>query len=122
MKTLSAIILVVLASGLASGTAVASPPAARAIAVRSEPAGAAILVDGLVAGTDGVLVTASAGSKVRVSCVLLGNDGWKGGRLDLVFDGRVATTTCKLERATRCVDGLQNPFSPCEGALTASVR
>jgi hypothetical protein len=87
-------------------------PVARAdveITVRTDPPGADLVIDGAIAGPDGLHLRRAHGTRLTVSCRMAGR---RDGRVVVAFEG-AGEVRCAVGSARRCVAGLKNPFDDC---------
>ncbi len=111
MKLLAAALL--LLASVASAQGEPAEPR-RTVSVVTSPPGGQLVIAGLLAGRDGLTLTQPEGTRVTVGCMLLGNAGWTPGRAEVRFDGSMSSAVCEMERQTRCVAELRNPFRTCQ--------
>jgi serine/threonine protein kinase len=82
------------------------------VTIITRPRGGRLVIDSAYAGSDGLNLRRSAGTKLTVRCRLRGH---RDGSVKVVFDGAREVFLCKLKpiRTKRCVDGMKNPFDNC---------
>lgn len=82
------------------------------VTIITRPRGGRLVIDSAYAGSDGLNLRRSAGTKLTVRCRLRGH---RDGSVNVVFDGAREVFLCKLKpiRTKRCVDGMKNPFDNC---------
>ncbi len=82
------------------------------VMVLTRPGGASLYVNGQPAGSDGQTFHRARGTTLTVHCVPT-SSAYLASDVVITFDGRNPDVTCKMERKSRCVQGLHNPYVNC---------
>jgi hypothetical protein len=91
------------------------PPGPRpniAVSVATSPGGGSLYVNGQPAGVDGQIFHRPKGTAVTIHCVPT-SSSYMSGDVRVTFDGRSRGATCVMERKSKCVKELHNPYANC---------
>ncbi len=81
------------------------------IQVLTKPEGANLYAGTTYRGPGGTQLEEPLGSKLDLRCH---QQGYKDGKVSLVFDGRTDVVLCSLQRIKICINNIKNPFDDCE--------
>ena len=86
------------------------PKRKRRVKIITQPEGARLYIDHNYSGKGGTTLEREEGTELTVECRL---EGHRAGRVQVRFDGESEVYLCLPKRASKCVDGLKNPFDSC---------
>jgi len=81
------------------------------IQVLTKPEGANLYAGNTYRGPGGTQIEEPFGARLEVRCR---QQGYKEGRVELVFDGKTEVAMCTLQRIKLCINNIKNPFDDCE--------
>ena len=81
------------------------------IQVLTKPEGATLYSGTTYRGPGGTQLEEPLGAKLEIRCH---QQGYKDGKVQLVFDGKTEVVLCVLQRIKICIDNVKNPFDDCE--------
>ncbi len=81
------------------------------IQVLTKPEGANLYAGNTYRGPGGTQIEEPLGSKLDLRCH---QQGYKDGKVQLVFDGKTEVVLCALVRIKLCINNIKNPFDDCE--------
>nr|MBA3461975.1 serine/threonine protein kinase [Deltaproteobacteria bacterium] len=81
------------------------------IQVLTKPEGATLYAGYTYRGPGGTQLEEPLGAKLEIRCH---QQGYKDGKVQLVFDGKTEVVLCVLQRIKICIDNVKNPFDDCE--------
>jgi serine/threonine protein kinase len=96
------------------GTTIPDTPNKRGtilIQVLTKPEGATLYAGTTYRGPGGTQLEEPLGAKLEIRCH---QQGYKDGKVQLVFDGKTEVVLCVLQRIKICIDNVKNPFDDCE--------
>ena len=81
------------------------------IQVLTKPEGANLYAGNTYRGPGGTQIEEPLGSRLDLRCH---QQGYKDGKVQLVFDGKTEVMLCVLVRIKTCINNIKNPFDDCE--------
>jgi serine/threonine protein kinase len=81
------------------------------IQVLTKPEGANLYAGYTYRGPGGTMLEEPLGSHLELRCH---QQGYKDGKVQLVFDGKTEVVLCVLQRIKICINNIKNPFDDCE--------
>ncbi len=81
------------------------------IQVLTKPEGANLYAGTTYRGPGGTQIEEPLGSRLDIRCH---QQGYKDGKVQLVFDGKTEVVLCSLVRIKLCINNIKNPFDDCE--------
>ena len=81
------------------------------IQVLTKPEGATLYAGPTYRGPGGTQLEEPLGSHMEIRCH---QQGYKDGKVQLVFDGKTEVVLCVLQRIKICINNIKNPFDDCE--------
>jgi serine/threonine protein kinase len=96
------------------GTVIPDTPNRRGtilVQVLTKPEGATLYAGNTYRGPGGTQLEEPLGSKLEIRCH---QQGYKDGKVQLVFDGKTEVVLCVLQRIKICINNIKNPFDDCE--------
>jgi len=81
------------------------------IQVLTKPEGANLYAGTTYRGPGGTQLEEPLGAKLDIRCH---QQGYKDGKVSLVFDGKTDVVLCTLQRIKICINNIKNPFDDCE--------
>ena len=81
------------------------------IQVLTKPEGANLYAGTTYRGPGGTQLEEPLGARLDLRCH---QQGYKDGKVTLVFDGKTDVVLCTLQRIKICINNIKNPFDDCE--------